>query len=165
MPTMMIVDESSFLKGVLKFILERGGHNVVGMTQGYEEALEMYRSQKPDIVFCDVSKGSLADGIQIVKAMKEIDIDISNNQTKSVFKLFKQGRIYHYVIAVCDAASAERCPIFPGITKRLNWSFEDPASFTGTDEEKLEKIRIVRDGIKAEVENFLKLNNLKSHVS
>lgn len=93
----------------------------------------------------------------VVEAMKEVDIDISNNQTKSVFKLYKQGRIYNYVIAVCDAASAERCPIFPGITKRLNWSFEDPASFTGTDEEKLVKIRAVRDGIKAEVENFIKL--------
>ena len=63
------------------------------------------------------------------------------------------------MIAVCDAASAERCPIFPGITKRLNWSFEDPASFTGTDEEKLEKIRIVRDGIKAEVEYFIQTHN------
>ena len=97
----------------------------------------------------------------VVEVMKEVGIDISNNKTKSVFKLFKKGRIYHYVIDVCNAASAERCPIFPGITKRLNWSFEDPASFTGTDEEKLTKIRVVRDGIKAEVENFLKLNNMR----
>ena len=92
----------------------------------------------------------------VVVAMREIGIDISSNETKSVFNLFRQGRIYHYVIAVCDAASAERCPIFPGITKRLNWSFEDPASFTGTDDEKMAKIRVVRDGIKAEVENFIK---------
>lgn len=91
----------------------------------------------------------------VVETMKEIDIDISNNQTKSVFNLFKKGRKYHYIIAVCDAANAERCPVFPGITKRLNWSFEDPASFTGTDEEKLERIRLVRDGIKAEVKNFI----------
>lgn len=91
----------------------------------------------------------------VVEAMKEIGFDISNNETKSVFKLFKQGRIFHYVIAVCDAATAERCPIFPGMTKRLNWSFEDPSLFTGTDEEKLAKIRIVRDGIKTEVENFI----------
>lgn len=98
----------------------------------------------------------------VVEAMKEIGIDISNNKTKSVFKLFKQGRIYHYVIAVCDAASAERCPIFPGITKRLNWSFEDPASFNGTDEEKLAKIRVVRDGIKAGVESFIKTHQLVS---
>ncbi|HCE56946.1 MAG TPA: arsenate reductase ArsC [Prolixibacteraceae bacterium] len=96
----------------------------------------------------------------VVEAMKEIDFDISNNQTKSVFKLFKQGRIYHYVITVCDAANAERCPLFPGMTKRLNWSFEDPASFTGTDEEKLEKIRLVRDSIKIEVNRFVKNINL-----
>jgi arsenate reductase len=92
----------------------------------------------------------------VVEAMKEIDIDISNNETKSVFKLFKQGRIYNYVITVCDAASAERCPLFPGITKRLNWSFEDPASFTGTDEDKLAKIREVRDEINREIGNFIK---------
>jgi arsenate reductase len=92
----------------------------------------------------------------VVEAMKEIGIDISNNQTKSVFDFFKQGRKYHYVITVCDAASAERCPIFPGIAERLQWSFEDPASFTGTDEEKLAKIRLVRDNIKAGVESFIK---------
>ncbi len=92
----------------------------------------------------------------VVEAMKEKGIDISNNQTKSVFDLYKQGRIYHYVIAVCDATSAERCPIFPGVTRRLNWSFEDPGSFTGTFEEKLTKTRLVRDSIKAEIENLIK---------
>jgi len=91
----------------------------------------------------------------VVEAMKEIGIDISANQTKSVFDLYKQGCIYHFVISVCDAASAERCPIFPGLTKRLGWSFEDPASFTGTHEEKLIKTRLVRDSIKAEIENFI----------
>lgn len=103
-------------------------------------------------------KGKL--NLLVVEAMKEIGIDISNNETKSVFKLFKEGRIYQYVITVCDAANAERCPLFPGITKRLNWSFEDPASFTGTDEEKLEKIRLVRDSIKIEVSVFVKNINL-----
>lgn len=92
----------------------------------------------------------------VVEVMKEIGIDISGNQTKSVFDFFKQGRLFNFVIAVCDGASAERCPIFPGITKRLGWSFEDPSTFTGTHEEKLQKIREVRDLIKSEVENFIK---------
>jgi arsenate reductase len=92
----------------------------------------------------------------VVEAMKEIGIDISNNQTKSVFDLFKQGRLYHFVISVCDAANAERCPIFPGLTKRLGWSFEDPATFTGTHDEKLVKTRKVRDSIKTEIESFIK---------
>jgi arsenate reductase (thioredoxin) len=95
----------------------------------------------------------------VVEAMKEIGIDISSNQTKSVFDFFKQGRLYHFVIAVCDGASAERCPIFPGVTKRLGWSFEDPASFTGNHDENLSKTRLVRDGIKAEVENFIKTHH------
>jgi arsenate reductase (thioredoxin) len=91
----------------------------------------------------------------VVEVMKEIGFDISNNQTKSVFGLFKQGRLFDYVIAVCDAAKAERCPIFPNVTKRLNWSFEDPASFTGTHEDILERTRLVRDKIKLELENFI----------
>jgi arsenate reductase len=91
----------------------------------------------------------------VVEVMKEIGIDISTNQTKSAFDLFKNGRMFQYVITVCDAASAERCPLFPGVTKRLGWSFEDPASFTGTHEEKLARTRIVRDKIKLTVENFI----------
>lgn len=91
----------------------------------------------------------------VVEVMKEIGFDISNNQTKSVFDFFKQGRIFDYVIAVCDAATGERCPIFPRVTKRLNWSFEDPASFTGTQEEILNRTRLVRNKIKFEVENFI----------
>jgi arsenate reductase len=90
----------------------------------------------------------------VVEAMKEIGIDISGKETRSVFDLFKQGQMFHFVITVCDAANAERCPIFPGITKRIGWSFEDPASFTGTHDEMLEKTRVVRDKIKLAVEKF-----------
>ena len=43
--------------------------------------------------------------------MKEIGIDISNNRTKSVFDFFKQGKLYNYVITVCDEASGEKCPL------------------------------------------------------
>jgi arsenate reductase len=96
----------------------------------------------------------------VVESMQEIGLDLSKNATKSVFDFFKQGRMFHFVIAVCDGANAERCPIFPGITKRLGWSFEDPASFTGTHDEKLASTRMVRDKIKAEVEEFIKTHQL-----
>ncbi len=72
MARMMIVDDSSFLKGVLKFILERGGHKVVGLAESYHEALEMYRTLKPDVVFCDILLGD-REGLQLVKAVREID--------------------------------------------------------------------------------------------
>ena len=56
----------------------------------------------------------------VVTAMQQVGIDLSRNKTQSVFDLFKSGRRFQYVISVCDAASAERCPIFPGVTTRLN---------------------------------------------
>ena len=68
----------------------------------------------------------------VVEVMKEIGYDLSNNQTKGVYDFFKQGKSYHYVISVCDEANAQRCPTFPGLTRRISWSLEDPAAFTGS---------------------------------
>lgn len=91
----------------------------------------------------------------VVQVMKEEGIDISENKIDSVFDFFKEGRSYNYVVAVCDAAKAEKCPVFPGVTSRLNWSFPNPADFTGTDEEILAATRLVRDQIKSKVEKFI----------
>jgi arsenate reductase len=87
----------------------------------------------------------------VVEAMQEIRIDISGNQTKAVAD-FTGGQTFAYVITVCDETSAERCPIFPGVTKRLHWGFPDPSSFAGTREEKMAKVRAVRDAIKKKIE-------------
>jgi len=91
----------------------------------------------------------------VIEVMKEVGIDISNNKIDSVFDFYKEGRIYRYVIAVCDASKAEKCPIFPGLTNRLNWSFPNPADIKGTEEEIISATRIVRDHIKVEVEKFI----------
>ena len=90
-----------------------------------------------------------------VKVMSEAGIDISGNQTKDVFDFYKNGRLFNYVVTVCDAANSERCPIFPGVSKTLHWSFEDPSSLTGTEDEKLEKTRMIRDEIKDEIRKFI----------
>jgi arsenate reductase len=87
-----------------------------------------------------------------VEAMREIGTDISNNQTQSVFDVFKSGKLFAYVITVCDESSAQRCPIFPGVTKRLHWSFPDPAALTGTGEQRLAGTRKIRDQIRARIE-------------
>jgi len=87
----------------------------------------------------------------VVESMKEAGIDISGNKTKSVFEFYKQGRMFSYVITVCEKEAADRCPIFLGVTKRLQWFFSDPAKFMGTHEEKLEQIAKVRDEIKEAV--------------
>jgi arsenate reductase len=90
-----------------------------------------------------------------VQAMRESDVDIGPAATKSVFDLFRSGALFSYVITVCDEASAERCPVFPGGAQRLHWSFADPAAFDGTWEQKLEKTRAVRDAIKEKVQSWI----------
>ena len=39
----------------------------------------------------------------VVDAMREIGVDISKNKTKDVFDFVRQGRIFQYVITVCDS--------------------------------------------------------------
>lgn len=87
-----------------------------------------------------------------VEAMKEIGIDISAKKTQGVFDVFKSGQFFPFVITVCDETSADRCPIFPGVTKRLHWSFPDPAALSGSREERLEGTRKIRDQIRARME-------------
>lgn len=91
-----------------------------------------------------------------VEVMKEIGIDISGNQTKSAFDFFKEGKLYTQVITVCDETSAGKCPFFPEITTRLHWGFDDPSTFTGTWEERLEKTRRVREVIREKIDAWLK---------
>jgi arsenate reductase len=90
-----------------------------------------------------------------VQVMKEDGIEISGNKTKNVFDFFNDGRTYDYVITVCDKEASDRCPVFPGMKSKINWSFEDPSKFTGLHEEKLEKTRAVRDNIKNAVQEFV----------
>ena len=90
----------------------------------------------------------------VVHAMQEAGIDISQNKTKAVFDFLKRSEHFHYVITVCDETSAERCPVFPGVTTRLHWGFPDPSSFQGSPEEKLAFTRKVRDTIRAKIESW-----------
>ncbi len=90
-----------------------------------------------------------------VEAMADMGIDISHKKTQDVFELFKQGRRYSYVITVCDEASGERCPVFPGIAKKIGWSFPDPAAATGTYDQRLQQTIAIRDQIKQRIESWL----------
>ncbi len=81
-------------------------------------------------------------------------IDITDKKTQSVAQLLQAQKRYDYVITVCDEASAERCPVFPGGTK-LHWGFTDPSQFTGTDQEKLQKVRAVKQEIKNKIVSWL----------
>jgi arsenate reductase (thioredoxin) len=89
-----------------------------------------------------------------VQVMQEVDIDISHKTTRAVFDVFKSGQLFAYVITVCDETSAEKCPIFPGPAKRLHWSFPDPSTVTGTEGEKLDQVREIRDEIRQKIQEW-----------
>ena len=99
----------------------------------------------------------------VVKVMQEAGIDLSRKGTQGVFDVIRQGKSYNAVITVCDAASAERCPIFPGMVKRIAWSFEDPSAFKGSPEEILKHTRKVRDEIEKAVLEFIKEAGMVSY--
>ena len=86
--------------------------------------------------------------------MAEIGIDISGKPSQEVFDVYRSGQLFAYVITVCSESEGAGCPIFPGPTQRLHWPFADPASFTGTWEEKLAKTREVRGAISAKIEQW-----------
>ena len=88
---------------------------------------------------------------EAIEAMREIGIDISGHRSKSVDEFL--GQAFDYVITVCDNAN-QRCPIFPGTTERIHWSFEDPATAPGDETERFSVFRRVRDEIRARLREF-----------
>ncbi len=91
-----------------------------------------------------------------VQVMLEEGIDISKNETNCVDDFFAEGRRYSYVITVCDAGNADKCPLFPGVHAKINWNFTDPSSLSGSLEDRLTTTRIVRNQIKAAILEFIK---------
>ncbi|MEJ2306055.1 MAG: arsenate reductase ArsC [candidate division WOR-3 bacterium] len=86
-----------------------------------------------------------------IKVMKEIGIDISQQYSKNIKDFINDD--FDYVITLCGGAK-ESCPFFPGGKQQFHKDFEDPSSFSGSEEEILDKFRETRDALKEWVENF-----------
>lgn len=91
---------------------------------------------------------------EAVTAMHELGIDISDQYSKSIDDFI--GQEFDYVITVCDNAN-ESCPVFPGNTKRIHWSFDDPAKAEGDEEARLLAFRRVRDEIYQQLRRFVEI--------
>ena len=91
-----------------------------------------------------MSAGTVATQVRplAVRAMDELGIDISSHESTNMARYL--GEPFDYVITVCDEAN-EACPFFPHAAQRLHWSLPDPAAAEGTEEERLEFFRSVRD--------------------
>jgi arsenate reductase len=77
--------------------------------------------------------------------MAEIGIDIGRHRSKAVDEF--AGQPFDVVLTVCDSAR-DACPVFPGATRRVHQAFADPAAAGGTDEERLQAFRRVRDELR-----------------
>lgn len=88
-----------------------------------------------------------------IRVLQEVGIDTSAQFSKPLTK-YLNSPIFDYIITVCSAAE-ERCPVFPGSGTRLHWHFDDPASFEGDAQAKLEKFRETRDEINAAIQAWL----------
>ena len=106
-------------------------------------------------IFDVYSAGSKPAGYvhpKAIEVMKEIGIDISTHESKSL-ELFVEAGI-DTIVTVCGNAN-EACPVFPGMANRYHWGFEDPAHATGSEEEIREAFRSIRDQIKLVFEAFV----------
>lgn len=88
---------------------------------------------------------------EAIAVMKELGIDISHHRSKSVNEF--EGQPFDYVLTVCDNAR-ESCPIFPGASRTIHSSFEDPAAVQGSEDQRLSAFRRIRDQIRAYLETF-----------
>ena len=127
-------------------------------SQMAEELLRKMASDRFDVESAGLEPGKLNP--IVVEALKADGIDITGKATKGVFDLFKNGNKYDYVITVCDEASAERCPVFPGLAQRFHWGFTDPSKFTGTPEQRLAQTNNVKEEIRQQLIQWLKKGTL-----
>lgn len=89
-----------------------------------------------------------------LKVLEEAGFDLEDRTPKG-FRQFLGHLPVHTLIIVCDGA-AKACPAaWPGVMERLFWPFEDPAAAEGSEEEKLQKFREIRDQIEAKVKSYV----------
>lgn len=91
----------------------------------------------------------------VVEVMRESGYDLSGKTAKSVFQFYREGVLFDFVITVCRESIESKCPIFPGLAKRLRWGFDDPAALRGSHEEMLEGTRRIRDAIQSRIKSWI----------
>ena len=88
---------------------------------------------------------------EAIAVMREVGIDISGHRSKHVEEFAEQE--FDYVITVCDNAR-ETCPVYFGAARKLHHDFEDPAALTGSEEQRLDLFRCVRDELRSYLREF-----------
>ncbi|MEJ2306180.1 MAG: arsenate reductase ArsC [candidate division WOR-3 bacterium] len=126
-----------------------------------EKLVEKLAPGKMEVYSAGFESGKI--GKLPIVVMKEIGIDLPGEAPKSVFARYKNKEVFDYVITLCSTATKEQCPIFmtnvdvlyAREAKRFSWSIPDFMNIKGTEEEKKNEARNIRDQIKDKLIEFL----------
>ena len=72
MGTILIADDSLFIRSIMKDVIKETGHTVVGEAVNGREAVEKYKKLMPDLITMDIVMPEL-NGIEAVKLIMEED--------------------------------------------------------------------------------------------
>jgi len=121
-------------------------------SQMAEALLRKYAGDKYDVYSAGLEPKEIHPLTRQV--MQEIHLNLEGHYAKHVHE-YMGRRHFGYLITVCSDAE-EKCPAtFPDISHRLHWAFEDPTVFAGSDNERLQKFREVRDQIDKRIKQWL----------
>ncbi len=118
-------------------------------SQMAEAFLRHYASDRFDVFSAGLESGKMNP--RVVKTMEELGISMEGQYAKPISLYVENGSTFDYVITVCDESNAERCPLFPGRSERIHWSFPDPSVLTGSEEDIMNSVREIRDLVHAKV--------------
>lgn len=127
-------------------------------SQMAEELLRKMAGERFEAQSAGIEPGKL-NPVVVDVLKKEEGIDISGKKTRAVFDVFKSGKVFDYLITVCDKEAAERCPSIPRALEKIHWSFADPSRFEGSYEEKYRATQKIKEEIKKQLSGWLKTLN------
>ena len=120
-------------------------------SQMAEALLRLHAADRFEVTSAGLEPGVLNP--YTVRVLEERGISTEGMHAKGSTPMLGR-RNFHYLITVC-ARAEQNCPIFPGVSQRLAWPFEDPAAFAGEDDATMNKFREVRDAIEQKILSWL----------
>lgn len=94
--------------------------------------------------------------LMAIKAMAQYGYDIANNPSNRIIDIFNQGRVYDYVITVCNEKEENDCPVFPGSSFKLHWrEFPNPENYQGDEAQKFGQAMYLVEAMEKKIDAFV----------
>lgn len=89
-----------------------------------------------------------------IKVMEEVGVNLANHNSEPLRKYWGK-MLYDCLVIMCKKAD-EECFLFPGVTDRVFWAFEDPGTHEMPLETRIQAFRRTRDRIEQRIQEWLK---------